>query len=295
MTGMTDYVSDAVLNHVTGTKQIFARPSVYLALFNAVGLDDGTGFTEVSGGAYARQQLAGGVATNGATAGGNNTLNFASTPAWILPGMFITDETTGGVIPGGTTVLSTTGTTVVMSANASGGGVLNGDTIVFSAWNLASGSAPSMISNNIDISFPQATTDWGTVLGWGLFDDPTAGHLLSWDYLGSFDWMPCTVTADSPATVTSPAHSMVAGNSFVFNTEYGGTAPVFSASNFTGILTVTAPVTADDFTVTNGVTAVNTSASGDGLIRRVTPQAIPSGITATFVGGVPGVLALLGA
>lgn len=70
-------------------------------------------------------------ATNNTTANGNPTLHFASVPATIQPGQFITDNTTGGVIPALTRVLSTTSTTVVMAANATGGGVGNGDSITF--------------------------------------------------------------------------------------------------------------------------------------------------------------------
>src|SRR5262249_25366799 len=42
------------------------------------------------------------------------------------------DATNSGVIPAGTTVVSKTANTVVMSANATGGGVAQGDGIVFS-------------------------------------------------------------------------------------------------------------------------------------------------------------------
>ena len=72
------------------------------------------------------------LTTNGATAAGNATLNFAAVPATILVGMTIADLTTGSVIPAGTTVRSTTATTVVMSQNATGAGVANGDSIQFS-------------------------------------------------------------------------------------------------------------------------------------------------------------------
>jgi hypothetical protein len=60
MSGLTDYAARKVLELLAG-KTAFALPTVYVALFTAVGSDDGTGFTEVSGGAYAR------VATAGAT------------------------------------------------------------------------------------------------------------------------------------------------------------------------------------------------------------------------------------
>ena len=67
--------------------------------------------------------------TNNTTAAGNATLHFAATTN-IVAGMSVTDDTVS-VIPANTTVLSKTSNTVVMSANATGGGVGSGDTIHF--------------------------------------------------------------------------------------------------------------------------------------------------------------------
>lgn len=54
MTGLTTYTAQGVLNHITGKLAIFPKPTAYVALFSAAGADDGTGFTELSGGGYAR-------------------------------------------------------------------------------------------------------------------------------------------------------------------------------------------------------------------------------------------------
>lgn len=70
--------------------------------------------------------------TNATTAAGNPTVHIASVPGWVCPNLAITD-TTAAVIPASTTILSTTGSTIVLSANATGGGVGNGDTIVVAA------------------------------------------------------------------------------------------------------------------------------------------------------------------
>jgi hypothetical protein len=69
--------------------------------------------------------------TNGQTAAGNATLHFAAVPGTILPGMVIVDLTAAAAIPAGTTVASTTATTVVMSQTATGAGVGTGDVIQF--------------------------------------------------------------------------------------------------------------------------------------------------------------------
>lgn len=67
--------------------------------------------------------------TNAITAAGSPVLNFASVSAGIVKGMLVTS--TGSVIPTGAYVLSTTATTVTISANVTGAGVTNGQTISF--------------------------------------------------------------------------------------------------------------------------------------------------------------------
>lgn len=219
MSGASDYSAQHFLNWLVGKTAMPSLPTVYVALFTAVGSDDGSGFTEVSGGSY----------TRAATAG--------------------------------------------------------------SDWNASSGSAPSTISNANTISFPQATANWGTVIAFGLYDAPSGGNLLAWDYLGGYSWQPCTISSASPGVLTVPGHGYSAADTVVFSTEYGGTAPAFSQSNLTGLLAVVSPAT-NTFTVTNGGTAVNTSSVGDGMVRKVTQQSIPSGVTASFSGGTPGNLVI---
>lgn len=210
MSGFTDRTAQGILNHLLGKTAIFSIPTAYVALFTGVGSDAGTGFTEVSGGAYARV----------ATAAGD--------------------------------------------------------------WNSASGSAPSQISNANTLTFPTATADWGAVIAFGVYDAATAGNLLFWDYFGNYPWLPATVSAASPAVITSKAHGYTAGDLAAWSPgEYGGTNPTFSQSNFTGMLTVASPST-DTFTVTNATVAVNTSATGSGNIRKVISQSIISGASAAF-------------
>lgn len=277
MSGLSDYTAKNLLNYITGQTAEPALPAVWLGLMTAVDTDAGTGGTEVSGGAYARVQVAGTAATNATTAAANATLHFASTPSWVVAGMSVADITAPSVIPAATTVSSVTATTVVMSANATGAGVGSGDTIVFSAFTPATGSAPSTVTNNSIITFPQATASWGTVVAFELRDAVTSGNLLAWDYMGNFSWLPATVSSASPGVITAHAHGYSNGDSFVFSTEYGGTAPTFSAGNYTGLQTVAGSAT-DAF----NVTGVNTSATGNGMVRKVTQQSIPINVTASF-------------
>jgi hypothetical protein len=275
MTGMTNYTADKWLAHVTGQIAYGSLPAVYLALFTAVGTDAGTGFTEVSGGSYARVQVAGVATTNGATTTSSATLSFASTPGWIVAGMSVYDTTTSASIG---TVQSTTASTVVLTANASNA-VGNGDTLSFSAWPQASGTGPASLTNGAAINFVAATANWGTTIAFGLYDASSSGNLLIWDYIGNYNWLPCAITAASPGVITAHAHGYNNGDSFIFSTEYGGTAPSFSAGNYTGVQTV-AGQTTDTF----NVTGVNTSSSGNGMVRKIIQQSIPSGVTASFAG-----------
>ena len=204
MVGLSNYFAQATLNDLVGKTAMPALPAnVYVALFTAVGADDGTGFTEVSGGSYTR------VSTTGAT------------------------------------------------------------------WNAATGTSPSSISNASSITFPQSTASWGTVIAFGLYDASSAGNLLAWDYLGNFNWLPFTCTLASPGVLTSPAHGFSNGDPVVVTAEYGGILPTTGGS-WVGALTV-ASASTDTFTA-----GVNTTSTGDGMVRKILQQAVPINITASF-------------
>ncbi|HCE10140.1 MAG TPA: hypothetical protein DEQ40_16360 [Oxalobacteraceae bacterium] len=282
MTGFSDYTAKNALNWLTGSVAMPTLPAIYLALFTAAPADSGSGGTEVSGVSYARVQVAGSLTTNGTTASGNATLHFASVPAWVQAGMTIYDNTASGLIPAATTVLSTTSTTVVMSANAAGAGVGGTDSIGFSAFSGASGSAPSSAVNGSIITFATpGTGGWGTVVFFGLYDAITAGNYLDGDYIGNFPWLPVSISSASPGVMTTHAHGYSVADTLVYSVEYGGTAPTFSASNLTGLLAIAHAAT-DTLDVTNASVAVNTSATGSGMIRKVASQSIPAGVVASF-------------
>lgn len=299
MPGLSDYAAMNELNWLTGQVAMPALPSVFAALFTVAPTGDaGTGGTEVSGGSYARQQVAGTAVTNGTTAAGNAILHFASTPAWIFngttciaTGFTVRDITTPSAIPSGTTILSATAITVTLSANAAGAGVGNGDTIGISAFGAAvasSGTEPAVTpcsaTSTGQINFIQATANWGNCLFLGLYDAVTSGNYLGGDYLGNFGWLPATVSVASPGVITAKAHGYAAADNVVVTTKYGGTMPTFSQSNLTGTLAVVSPAT-DTFTVTNVGTAVNTATTGDLSVRKITVQSVPSGVALNLPAG----------
>jgi len=69
--------------------------------------------------------------TTSAATGSGNVLTFAAVPYNVIAGLSVYDLTAPSVIPAGTTVTSVTATTVTLSANVTGSGVGNGDTINF--------------------------------------------------------------------------------------------------------------------------------------------------------------------
>lgn len=282
MPGLSDYSAQNLLNHVTGRVPFPAVASVFLALFTTAPTSNaGTGGTEVSTSAtaYARVQVAGQLTANASWTTATATLSFASVPSWVVAGMNVYDTTNGFNIG---TVQSTTATTIVLTSNASHASAGAADVVAISAFGAptaSSGTEPSVtpasIVNGAVISFAQATASWGTVTSFGLYDASSAGNYLWGDYLGNFKWLPFSCTSASPGVLTSPAHGFANGDFVVVTAKDGGTLPT-TAGSWAGPLTV-ASATTDTFTA-----GVNTTSTGDGLVRKITEQSIPNNVTASF-------------
>jgi hypothetical protein len=72
MAGQSDYTAQNILNYLTGQVAMPSLPACYVALFTTLPSSNaGTGGTKVSGGSYARVQIAGAATTNATTASGN--------------------------------------------------------------------------------------------------------------------------------------------------------------------------------------------------------------------------------
>ena len=260
MSGMSDYSAKNWLNFQTLQSPVIPVPTgVWLALMTVVDTDAGTGGTEVSGGSYARVQVAGTVAATATWTTATPNITMTTNPGWVVPGMNVYDSTNSNQIG---TVSTYSGTALVLTANALHASTGSTDNLVFSAFSAASGSAPSSITTGGAITFPLSTASWGTAIAWELRDASSSGNLLAWDYLGNFSWLPVTVSSASPGVLTAHAHGYSNGDPFVFSVEYGGVAPTFSAGNYTGVQTV-AGVATDTF----NVTGVNTSATGNSTSR----------------------------
>lgn len=296
MPGLSDLNAESLLNWAAGVSPYPAIGSRWLALFTAAPTADaGSGGTECSGNGYARVQVAGALTLNGAFTTSSTTLTLASTaPAWLLAlgingsGVNAYDATNGQQIG---TVSGISGVTVTLTGAAAHASSGSTDSILFSAWPQASASSgsepavtPANLANGASVAFPAATgggSGFGTVIFFGLYDASTSGNYLWGDYLGNYSWLPASVSSASPGVLTTHAHGYSVADNVVVTAKYGGTIPSFSQSNFTGVLAV-AHAAADTLDVTNSSTAVNTSSSGDVMVRKILSQSIPSGVTASF-------------
>ena len=290
---LSDYTAENVLNYVTGNRATPSLPSVFMALFTAAPTSDaGTGGTEVSGGSYARVQVAGALAAGASFTTSSSTLTLGSAaPAWLTSlgtngsGVNVYDATNSQQIG---TVSSISGTTVTLTANAAHASSGSTDSLVFSAFPAAGASSgtapaitPSQVQNGAQVNFATATASWGTVIAFGLYDASTSGNFLGWDYLGAYAWLPAEITSASPGVISAHAHGYNAADPVVVSSKIGGTIPTFSQSNLTGVLLVVGPST-DTFTVTNSGTAVNTSSSGDFMVRKIVQQSVPANVQLYF-------------
>jgi hypothetical protein len=266
MTGLSNYTANNFLNWVTGQEAEPSLPAVYLALYTAVGTDAGTGFTEVSGGAYARVQVAGALTASASFTTSSTTITLSATvPAWVVAGMSIY------------VTLTTT------ASHASSG---SADSLTFSAFGTPSGTAPATITNTAAITFAQATASWGTVIAWGLYDALTSGDLLMWDFMGNYAWLPFENPTGSNPTFSVKANGYSSNDPVVLTAEYGGTLPSLSTGTFTSYTVnyVASPATdAISLDTTSGpTTAVVATSSGSGMLRKITQQSIPANVTASF-------------
>lgn len=281
MAGLSDYLAEFLLNFQTGQQGMPALTSRYLALFTTAPTSDaGTGATEVSGGSYARVQVAGALALSASFTTSSTTLTLASTaPAWLLAlgtngsGVNVYDATNSQQIG---TVSSITTTTVTLTAAAAHASSGSADSIIFCAFPGASASSgsepattPASVTNGAQINFAQTSASWGVLTAFGLYDALTSGNLQGWDYLGAFKWLPFTCTSASPGVLTTDAtaDAPANGSSIAVTAKFGGTLPT-TAGSWAGLLT-TAGLSGATFNA-----GVNTSGIGGGQFRQVTPISV---------------------
>ncbi len=93
----TDYLENALLDHVLRNTAYTSPTTIYVGLFTTVPADDGTGGVEVSGGSYARQSVAFNAASGGTTANTALVTLPTATASWgTVLGIGLFDASTGG-------------------------------------------------------------------------------------------------------------------------------------------------------------------------------------------------------
>src|SRR5581483_5616257 len=201
MPGLPDYNAQRILNDVTGAQPIGnAAATRYLGFWTTAPSGDAgaTGATEVSGGAYARVQVAGALTAASTISTASSTFTLASTaPAWLL----------------------------ALGTNGSGCNVYdltNGKQIGTVSSGSEPGTTAANATNGAVIAFPQATANWGSVLAWFLNDALNSGNYLFWDYMGAYVWQAASVSSASPGVLTSHAHGLSVNDNCVISIKAGG-------------------------------------------------------------------------
>ena len=164
--------------------------------------------------------------TNAATASGNAILHFAAVPAGVVVGASVSDTTAGSVIPAGTYVLSKTGTTVTMSAAATGAGVGSGDTINFgpsltvsNSTNYAGDLGVFYASSGVALTYVTSNPAQGQYTETGgvySFNTADAGVSVLVNYLYTNSMTGFTINGGNPLMGTTPKFQAT------FNNQYGG-------------------------------------------------------------------------
>lgn len=184
MSGASDYVANLLGRWLTGQRGMPPLPEVWMALFATVPSDSGVGGSELFGNGYGRAQVAGQLESSEDVNTGT-VLSFAAIPPWIVPGMSVFNVSNEDSFASGQTVaaIDTTANTITVSAGIDAA-VLTGDVLAFSAFSEPTGSAPTFFANVGPIAFPVTTMPGpGTAYGWGFYDAPTGGNLLTADVL----------------------------------------------------------------------------------------------------------------
>jgi len=74
----------------------------------------------------------------------------------------------------------------VTPGDAGGGTEVTGGAYARQSVALNASGGVGVTANTSDITFPQASADWGELVAVGIFDDISAGNLLAWGALSPF-------------------------------------------------------------------------------------------------------------
>jgi hypothetical protein len=146
-------------------------------------------------------------------------------------------------------------------------------------WPAAAGGSKS---NGTDIVFPAATADWGTLLGWGLFDAASAGNLLYWGRLVGPEF-PFTADA-STDTFRAPGSAFTNGDKVVTEAGTLGALPT-GVDALTEYFVINASTDTFKLSLTSGGAAIDITADGGGRVGKSLSKLTQTGDTPKFVTG----------
>lgn len=143
--------------------------------------------------------------------------------------------------------------------------------------------AGAQTANPVALTFPQATADWGTIIGFGVFDAAAAGNGLYWGLLGG---TPQNFTANSGSDqFFATNHGYVDNDRVRFEATPGGSLPTGVSANTDYYISGSG---GDIFYVSAAAgpgSAVNLTTDGSGVVTRLTPRVIQTDDTAEFASG----------
>lgn len=140
-------------------------------------------------------------------------------------------------------------------------------------WAAAANGPPPSIANSEELEFATPTPmSPENAIGFAVMDAASGGNIQIADYLGNHPWLPFTCTSATPGVITCPGHGLTDGDKVVVSDRVAGELPATGGS-WAGLLTV-AGVSGDTFNL-----GVNTTGTGNGLLRKVTTYPIASGAT----------------
>jgi len=138
---------------------------------------------------------------------------------------------------------------------------------------IALAAAASGLSDNTGLL--EWTCPAATVVAVGIWDASTAGNHLAWGWLSTIK-RAFTVADLTNDLLVSPAHGFANDDRVVVDAEFVGTIPTGLTA---GTVYFVVSAGTDDFKVstTQGGGAVNITAVGNGIVRKVTPKVLSSG------------------
>lgn len=129
MAGKSDYLENAILDHILGGPDYTRAATVYVALFTVTPLDTGSGGTEVVGNNYSRVSVTNNNTNWPAASGGTKTNGTAIT----FP---TASGTWGTIVSFGIYDASTSGNLLYFGSLSTAQTVVNGNTVSFAASSL---------------------------------------------------------------------------------------------------------------------------------------------------------------